>query len=189
MGYPVVAAIDWASVRDWIEALAALIAAIGTVLAFYFTYQSAQAQREALRVQAAQLKLQQEQIDNERGERVASENRNRRSTIVAAIQEIDRNMNTLSEPTHEPLENGYLRNAYHLMLDHGPENLAHSLRVALDAVDDFSNWAINHRTRAFKEDAFNRVNTVTASMGDALSILKNMEMSIGKPDAQPYHWD
>jgi hypothetical protein len=63
------------------------------------------------------------------------------------------------------------------------------VREDLNAVEDYGGWAIIHRTQAGQQVAYDQKASVRAAMGDALSILKNMEMSIGKPDAQPYHWD
>jgi len=97
MDYPAVATIDWPNVRAWAEASAALIAAIGTVAAFYATYRSAKAQERTLQVQADQLALQRQELAEERRARVEAENRNRRSAMLAAMDEIDRNLNSLDE--------------------------------------------------------------------------------------------
>jgi hypothetical protein len=189
MNYAVVATIHWHNVRAWIETAAAAFAAVGTVLAFFVLRQTAKAQVDTFRVQDAQLKLQQQQIDDERRARIEAENRSRRSTMLAAIQEIDRNINILSEEGLRPLETDYTRKAYDLVLDHGPINFSQSVREDLNAVEDYGGWAIIHRTQAGQQVAYDQKASVRAAMGDALSILKNMEMSIGKPDAQPYHWD
>jgi type II secretory pathway pseudopilin PulG len=189
MDYAVTATMDWRNVRAWVETAAAVFAAVGTVLAFFAMRRTARAQEATLGVQASQLALQQEQIDNERNARVEAEHRSRRSTMMAAIQEIDRNVNILDEQALRPLETDYMRKAYHLVLDHGPINFSQSVREDLNAVEDYGSWALIHRTQAGQQVAYDQKTTVRASMDDARSILMNMEMSIGKPDAQPYHWD
>ncbi len=189
MDHAVVAIVHWHNVRAWIETAAAVFAAVGTVLALFALRRTAKAQVDTFRVQAAQLKLQQEQIDNERRARVEAENRSRRSTMVAAIQEIDRNINILSEEGLRPLETDYTRKAYELVLDHGPIGFSQSVREDLNEVEDYGGWALIHRTQAGQQAAYDRINRVRASLDDARSILQNMEMAIGKPDAQPYHWD
>jgi len=64
MDYAVTATMDWRNVRAWVETAAAVFAAVGTVLAFFAMRRTARAQEATLGVQASQLALQQEQIDN-----------------------------------------------------------------------------------------------------------------------------
>jgi len=103
------------------------------------------------------------------------------------MDEIDRNLNSLDEEGHRPLETDYLEMAYRLMLDHAPEGPTDAVRQALYALGVYGRWAAMHHN-AVGVGADEYVNNVKGSMREARPVLKNMEMAIGKPDAKPFEW-
>jgi hypothetical protein len=169
------------------EAAGALIAAIGTVAAFTATFRSARAQERTLAVQADQLALQQKELADERLARREAEDRERRDAMVNAMHEIDRNLKALDEDLPTPLSDEYLNQACRLMLRHAPEEATDVLRQAVFAVGSYGTWARSN-PRAVGAQATKRVEDVKGPLREARSVLKNMEMAVGRPEASGFFW-